>query len=278
MKIKMEKRRNVYWQTILALAVGILFLVPIYWMIIVALKPEGNSAVSIAEWVNFTNLTLDNFHKVLTESQILKWTWNSFFIAAVTAVVSVFLCSLAGFAFSKLHFKSAKFFYFVFSLGLLIPTEAIIIPLYNVSMKLNLLDTAWGIILPGLTNPLGVILIKQFMDGVPREYIEAAQLDGCKPFRIWWDICLPLTRTAMVSVGIFNFLLAWNNFIWPFISITSSENMVLATGIPTFLSNNTLVLNTIMAASALAAIPAMVVFILLQKQIIQGVSMSGVKG
>lgn len=274
----MEKRRNVYWQTILALAVGILFLVPIYWMIIVALKPEGNSAVSIAEWVNFTNLTLDNFHKVLTESQILKWTWNSFFIAAVTAVVSVFLCSLAGFAFSKLHFKSAKFFYFVFSLGLLIPTEAIIIPLYNVSMKLNLLDTAWGIILPGLTNPLGVILIKQFMDGVPREYIEAAQLDGCKPFRIWWDICLPLTRTAMVSVGIFNFLLAWNNFIWPFISITSSENMVLATGIPTFLSNNTLVLNTIMAASALAAIPAMVVFILLQKQIIQGVSMSGVKG
>lgn len=274
----MEKRRNICIQTILALIIGIIFLVPIYWMIIVALKPEGNSAVSISEWVNFTNLTLDNFRKVLTESQILRWTWNSFFIAAVTALISVFICSLAGFAFSKLHFKTSKFFYLLFSLGLLIPTEAIIIPLYNVSMKLNLLDTAWGIILPGLTNPLGVILIKQFMDGVPGEYVEAAELDGCKPFRIWWCICLPLTKTAMVSVGIFNFLLAWNNFIWPFISITSAENMVLATGIPTFLSNNTLVLNTIMAASALAAIPAIVVFILLQKQIIQGVSMSGVKG
>ncbi len=274
----MEKRRNIYLKTLLALVIGILFLVPIYWMIIVALKPEGNSAVSIGEWINFTNLTMDNFRKVLTESQILRWTWNSFFIAAMTALISVFICSLAGFAFSKLHFKSSKFFYLFFSLGLLIPTEAIIIPLYNVSMKLNLLDTAWGIILPGLTNPLGVILIKQFMDNVPKEYIEAAELDGCKPFRIWWYICLPLTKTAMVSVGIFNFLLAWNNFIWPFISITSAENMVLATGIPTFLSNNALVLNTIMAASALAAIPAMAVFILLQKQIIQGVSMSGVKG
>jgi ABC-type sugar transport system, permease component len=273
-----EKRRSVYLKTVLALALGIIFLVPIYWMIIVALKPEGNSAVTIAEWFNFANLTLDNFRKVLSESQILRWTWNSFFISIVTAVISVFICSLAAFAFSKLKFKSSKFFYVLLSLGLLIPTEAIIIPLYNVSMKLNLLDSAWGIILPGLTNPLGIILIKQFMDGIPNEYIEAAQLDGCKSFKIWWYVCLPLTRTAMVSVGIFNFLLAWNNFIWPFISITSGENMVLATGIPTFLSNNTLVLNTVMAASALAAIPAMVVFILLQKQIIQGVSMSGVKG
>ncbi|MEY8433499.1 carbohydrate ABC transporter permease [Lachnospiraceae bacterium 48-42] len=274
----MEKRRSVYLKTVLALVLGIIFLVPIYWMIIVALKPEGNSAVTIAEWFNFANLTLDNFRKVLSESQILRWTWNSFFISIVTAVISVFICSLAAFAFSKLKFKSSKFFYVLLSLGLLIPTEAIIIPLYNVSMKLNLLDSAWGIILPGLTNPLGIILIKQFMDGIPNEYIEAAQLDGCKSFKIWWYVCLPLTRTAMVSVGIFNFLLAWNNFIWPFISITSGENMVLATGIPTFLSNNTLVLNTVMAASALAAIPAMVVFILLQKQIIQGVSMSGVKG
>lgn len=274
----MEKKRYVWLKTIIALAVGMIFLVPIYWMIIVALKPEGNSAVTVAEWFNFTNLTLDNFRKVLTESQILRWTWNSFFISLIMAAVSVVICSLAAFAFSKLKFKTSKFFYLLLSLGLLIPTEAIIIPLYNVSMKLDLLDSAWGVILPGLTNPLGIILMKQFMDGVPKEYIEAAELDGCKSFKIWWYVCLPLTKTAMVSVGIFNFLLAWNNFIWPFISITSSENMVLATGIPTFLSNNALVLNTIMAASALAAIPAMIVFILLQKQIIQGVSMSGVKG
>ncbi len=274
----MEKKRYVWLKTIIALAVGMIFLVPIYWMIIVALKPEGNSAVTVAEWFNFTNLTLDNFRKVLTESQILRWTWNSFFISLITAAVSVVICSLAAFAFSKLKFKTSKFFYLLLSLGLLIPTEAIIIPLYNVSMKLDLLDSAWGVILPGLTNPLGIILMKQFMDGVPKEYIEAAELDGCKSFKIWWYVCLPLTKTAMVSVGIFNFLLAWNNFIWPFISITSSENMVLATGIPTFLSNNALVLNTIMAASALAAIPALIVFILLQKQIIQGVSMSGVKG
>lgn len=273
----MKKKKNI-GVSLIALAVAFLFLVPIYWMLIVALKPEGNSAITIGEWFNFTNLTLYNFRKVLGESQILRWTWNSLLIALISMVLSVIICSLAGFAFSKLKFKSKKFLYVFITVGLLIPTEAIIIPLYNVSNQLNLLDNMWGIILPSLTNPLGIILFRQFMDGIPDDYIEAAELEGCKKFGIWLRICFPLTRSAMVSVGIFNFLLSWNSYIWPFISITSPEKMVLATGVPTFLSNNNHVLNTIMAASAVAAIPAMILFVLMQKQIIQGVSMSGVKG
>lgn len=273
----MKKKKSILL-TIISFMVAILFFIPIYWMLIVSLKPEGNSAITIGEWFNYSNLTLYNFKKVLAESQILRWTWNSLWVALATMLLSVIICSMAAFAFSKLTFKSKKFFYVFITLGLLIPTEAILIPLYNVSLQLNLIDNPWGIILPGLTNPLGIILLKQFMDGIPNDYIEAAQLEGCKKFRIWASICLPLTKSSMVSVGIFNFLLAWNSFIWPYISITSPEKMLLATGIPTFLSNNNHVLNTIMTASAVAAIPAMLMFILLQKQIIQGVSMSGVKG
>ncbi|MCR5755379.1 MAG: carbohydrate ABC transporter permease [Acetatifactor sp.] len=261
-----------------AIILAILFLIPIGWMLIVALKPEGNSATSIVEWFNFSNLTLDNFNKVLKESQIIRWTYNSFVIATITTAISVLLCSLGAFAFSKLEFKSKKVLFVLITLGLMIPTEAIIIPLYDISLKLHLIDNMWGIILPGVTNPLGIILMRQFMDGVPDEYVEAAKLDGCRNFRIWWNICVPLTKSSMVSIGLFYFLLSWNNFMWPFICITSADKMVLATGIPTFLSNNMLVLNTIMAASAVAAIPAMTVFVLLQKQIIQGVSMTGVKG
>src|SRR5690606_10461171 len=143
---------------------------------------------------------------------------------------------------------------------------------------MDLIDNIWGIILPGLTNPLGLLLLKQFMDGIPKEYMEAAKMDGGKDLRLWWSICLPLTRSAMVSVGIFYFILSWNNFIWPYIAINTEKNMVLATGLPTFLANNVLHVNTIMAASAVAAIPAMIVFLVLQKHIVQGVAMTGVKG
>lgn len=274
----MTKKRKTICITIFAYMLALLFLVPIFWMLIVALKPEGNSAVTLSEWFRFSNLTLDNFKKVMVGSDILKWTYNSMVISVISTVLSLLMASLAAFAFSKLNFRFKKSVYLIISLGLMIPMEAMVIPLYDVTMDLNLVDNIWGVILPGLTNPLGIILLKQFMDGVPNEYIEAARLDGCGPFRMWLSLCIPLTKSSMVAVGIFNFLLAWNNFLWPFICITSGDKMVLSTGVPTFVSSNMNVVNTIMTASAIAAIPAMIVFLLLQKQIIQGVSMSGVKG
>jgi multiple sugar transport system permease protein len=263
---------------LLAIILGILFITPLVWMIVVSLKPEGVSAVSIHEWFQFSDLTLHNYVKVLTESNILLWTWNSFLIGALTTIICVVTSSLGAFAFSQKNFKTKAFFFILIASGLLIPTEAILIPLYETVFHMDLIDNIWGIILPGLTNPLGLLLLKQFMDGIPKEYMEAAKMDGGKDLRLWWSICLPLTRSAMVSVGIFYFILSWNNFIWPYIAINTEKNMVLATGLPTFLANNVLHVNTIMAASAVAAIPAMIVFLVLQKHIVQGVAMTGVKG
>lgn len=263
---------------VMAIFIGVIFLMPLAWMIIVSLKPDGIQAVDIKDWINFSDLTLDNYIKVITTSQILRWTYNSFIISFLTTVITVFTSSLAAYAFSKKEFRLKVPLYILIISGLLIPTEAIMIPLFETAMHFKLVDNIWGIVLPGLTNPLGIILIKQFMDSLPKDYIEAARLDGCKDFRLWWSICLPLTKSAMVSVGIFYFILSWNNFIWPYICITSQENMVLSTGLPTFLGNNILLVNNIMAASAIAAIPTMSVFIFLQKQIIQGVAMSGIKG
>ncbi len=262
---------------VLACLLAVVFLLPLAWMIIVSLKPDGVSAVEIKDWINFSDLTLDNYVKIITTSPILRWTYNSFVIGILTTVIELFVSSLAAYAFSKKVFKSKAFFYILILSGLLIPAEAIMIPLYDTVLHLKLIDNIWGIILPCLTNPLGILIIKQFMDGIPKDYMEAARLDGCKDLKLWLLICVPLTRSAMVSVGIYYFILSWNNFIWPYICITSQENMVLPTGLPTFLHNNILLVNTIMAASAIAAIPAMIIFVILQKQIIQGVVMSGIK-
>jgi multiple sugar transport system permease protein len=262
----------------LTVILAVLFVIPLVWMFVVSLKPEGVSAITIKEWVDFSDLTLWNYSKVLTESQILKWTWNSLVIGAITTMITVAISSLAAFAFSRKSFKSKGFWFILCVSGLLIPTEAMLIPLYETVLNIHLLDNTWGIILPSLTNPLGLILIKQFMDGLPKDYKEAAEIDGCRDLRMWWSIYIPLTRSAMISIGIFYFVMSWNNFIWPYIAINSEENMVLATGLPTFLANNVLHVNTIMAASAIAAIPTLAVYILLQRHIVQGVSMTGVKG
>lgn len=263
---------------IIAVLLALLFMFPLFWMLIVSLKPDGVNVSTLRDWVDFSDLQLHNYTKVIKDSQILRWTWNSAVIGVLTTVISLFFSSLAAFSFSKLPFKSRGMFYVIIVSGLLIPTEAILIPLYETTLHLKLIDNMWAIILPGLTNPIGILLLKQFMDGVPKDYIEAAQIDGSKNFELWYRICLPLTRSAMFSVGIFYFILSWNNFLWPYLSITSQENMILSAGLPTFLSNNTMSLNLIMAASAIAAIPTILVFAILQRQIVQGVAMSGIKG
>lgn len=262
----------------IAIVLALLFIFPLIWMLLLSLKPDGVNVYTLADWVNWSDLNVDNYVKVVRDSQILRWTWNSLVIGILTTVISILFSSLAAFSFSKLPFRTRGIFYVIIVSGLLIPTEAILIPLYETALHLKLIDNIWSIILPGLTNPIGILLMKQFMDGVPKDYIEAAQIDGSRNFRLWWSICLPLTRSAMISVGIFFFILSWNNFLWPYLSITSAENMILSAGLPTFLSNNTMSLNLIMTASAIAAIPTIIVFILLQRHIVQGVSMSGVKG
>ncbi len=262
----------------LAWLVALLFLLPLTWMLAVSLKPEGTYVLELKEWFNFHNLTLQNYLYVLKSSPILLWTYNSFLISAISTVILLLVSSLAAFALSKIKFKLRTLMYIFILSGLLIPAEAILIPLYETALHLKLIDSIWGLILPGLTNPLGIFLLKQFMDGVPEEYIEAATLDGCNKFQLWWNICLPLTKAAMYAITIFFFLLSWNNYIWPYICITSQENMVLPTGIPTFVSSFPMTLNPVLAATTLATIPAMIVFVLLQRHIVQGVSMAGIKG
>ncbi|WP_217595097.1 carbohydrate ABC transporter permease [Cohnella sp. GbtcB17] len=267
-----------WFLNIAAALLALLFVFPLVWMLLVSLKPDGTTVYSLSDWVDWSGLNADNYAKVIRDSQILRWTWNSVVIGFLTTIIAVLFSSLAAFSFSKLPFKTRGIFFVLIASGLLIPTEAILIPLYETALHLKLIDNIWAIILPGLTNPIGILLLKQFMDGVPRDYLEAAQIDGSRSFGLWWRVCLPLTRSAMISVGIFYFILSWNNFLWPYLSITSAENMILSAGLPTFLSNNTMSLNLIMAASAIAAIPTILVFVLLQRHIVQGVSMSGVKG
>ncbi|MBM0066689.1 carbohydrate ABC transporter permease [Alkalicoccobacillus gibsonii] len=264
-------------KVILALFMTFLFLFPIFWMIFVSLKPESQPAASPLEWF-LPPYTFVNYIDVIGGSDIFLWVWNSFIVGLITTVLTLVLTSLAAFALSKMKFRYRRALFVFFIAGLMVPGEAMIIPLYEIIGAMNLLDTYSGLILPMIAAPLGVIILKSFFDGVPNEVIESAQIDGCSDIRLFWNIVLPLAKPALAAIGILTFIGSWNNFLWPYLAIISESLYTLPVGIPMFNSNYSESYILPMTVNALASIPVIIAFLLFEKQIVKGISFTGIKG
>lgn len=256
---------------------ALLFLFPIIWMFFVSLKPEGTAASSPLDWFA-PPYTIGNYVDIIFGSDVFLWIWNSFIVGFLTTILTLLLTSMAAFAFSKMRFRYRKALYLFFLAGLMVPGEAMIIPLYEIIGSMGLLDTYAGLILPGIAAPLGVIILKSFFDGVPNELIESAKLDGCNDFRLYWNVVLPLGKSAVAAVGILTFIGSWNNFLWPFLAIISESLYTLPVGIPMFNSNYSETYILPMTVNAIASIPVIIAFLVFEKQIVKGVSFSGIKG
>ncbi|WP_043932345.1 carbohydrate ABC transporter permease [Bacillus sp. EB01] len=254
----------------------LIWVIPIIWMLITSLKP-GGTAVTILSELFKPPFTLSNYEYVMTNASIWRWTWNSLYIAIVTTVLTLVLTSLAAFALSRLHFKGRKIIFWLIIAGLMVPVEAKIVPLFQIMVDFGLINSYSSIILPGLAAPLGVFMLKQFYDAIPNDLIEAARIDGANWFRIYWSIFLPLSRSSMAALGIFTFVTSWNNFLWPFLAVNEEKMFTLPVAIPTFQSAYTAELMIPMAANMLASFPAIIVFILFQRHIIKGITMTGIK-
>ena len=261
----------------LALFVTLLFLFPIIWMVFVSLKPESQPASSPLEWF-LPPYTFVNYIDIIGGSDIFLWVWNSFIIGIITTALTLVLTSLAAFALSKMKFRYRRALFVFFIAGLMVPGEAMIIPLYEIIGALNLLDTYSGLILPMIAAPLGVIILKSFFDGVPNEVIESAQIDGCSDIRLFWNIVLPLAKPALAAIGILTFIGSWNNFLWPYLAIISESLYTLPVGIPMYNSNYSESYILPMTVNALASLPVIIAFLLFEKQIVKGISFTGIKG
>jgi multiple sugar transport system permease protein len=262
---------------LLSYALALLWLFPIVWMAFSAFKPVG-SPVSLLNVAFRPPFTTANFGIISQKAPVYVWTVNSLIIAAIVTFLTLLITSMAAYALSKLDFKGKGFMYVFISLGLMIPIEAIIIPLYKTMADLRMLNSYIGLIIPSLTAPLGVLIMKQFYDELPNELIEATKIDGAGTFKIWTSVCVPLSRNSLAAVGIFTFTNSWNNFLWPFLAITSEKMMTLPVGIPQFQGANLSEFTLPMTVSLVASVPAILVFLIFQKQIIQGVAMTGIKG
>ncbi|MCI8524220.1 MAG: carbohydrate ABC transporter permease [Lachnospiraceae bacterium] len=275
---KIKKMKPGRWIAyILAYAIALLWLFPVVWMIISSFKSYG-TPVSILPELFKGEFTFDNYVTITEKAPVLRWIFNSFFVAMVVTVGTILITSLAAYAISKLRFLGKKYVFAIITAGMMVPMEAIIIPLYQNMAKLGLLNSYIGLMCPSLAAPIGVLIMKRFYDSIPQDLIEAGMLDGANDFQRWWKICVPISKFSMAAVGIFTFINSWNNFLWPFLSITSEKMMTLPVGIPQFQGANLSEFTLPMTISVVASVPAIIMFLIFQKHIIKGIAMSGIKG
>ncbi|TMI98772.1 MAG: carbohydrate ABC transporter permease [Bacillati bacterium ANGP1] len=259
----------------LTLAVGtVLVAFPFYWMVASALKPF-NEMFDLR--LIPAHPTLLNFAEVLTRTRFPRWFGNSLIVATITTVSVAFFDSLVGYVLAKLQFPGRGFIFVMILATLMIPTEMLVIPWYIMSSAYGWINSYWGIMFPGLMSAFGVFLIRQFMSGVPDELLDAGRIDGVTEFGLYWRIALPQIRPALAALCIFTFLGNWNAFLWPLIVIQGADMRTLPVGIALFSGEAGSSWNLIMASSALAVLPVLAVFVVLQRQIIEGVTLTGLR-
>jgi multiple sugar transport system permease protein len=262
---------------LLSLFLALVFLVPIIWMLALSVKVEGFKLDTVFDWF-LPPYSLDSYVKVLDQTPLLTWMENSFIVAIATTALVVLLSSMAAFALSILKFPFKRIVYIIVLVGLMVPGEATIIPLYQVVKDLHLLDSYSGLILPGIASPFAVIVLKSFYDAIPRELLESAELDGAGLWTIYSRIVLPLAKPAMASIAILTFIGSWNSFLWPYLCVSSSELFTLPIGVPTLMSGYTRDYVIPMTVNSLSSIPIIILFLIFEKQIVKGVSFTGLKG
>jgi multiple sugar transport system permease protein len=265
--------RIMIW-TVLLLG-GLLMITPILFMFSTSLKTSGQiyDLRLIPQ-----NPTFANYIKVLTEGEFLRWFLNSSFVAICVTTSNCFFDSLVGYTLAKFSFRGRQFVFIAILSTLMIPTEMLVIPWYLMSANLGWLDSYWGIMFPGMMTAFGTFLMKQFFETVPDDFIEAARMDGLSEFTIWWKIAMPLVTPALSALAIFTFLGNWTAFFWPLISTTSKELYTLPVGLTSFAVEQSIQWEMIMTGAALATIPTLLVFLALQRFIVRGVMLAGLKG
>ncbi|MGL4241318.1 MAG: carbohydrate ABC transporter permease [Beijerinckiaceae bacterium] len=254
-------------------ALAILWLAPIIWVIGLSFKPN-EVLMRDTGGILSPPFTLKNYRDILASSQVFAWMWNSVVVATGQTILTLVLCTLAGYGFARTDFPGKRILFLVVLIGLAVPEQAIIVPLHTMFAAADLHNTYAGLIAPRLAFPFGVFLMTQYFKGVPREIEEAAMLDNASRLKIFLKIVLPLTIPAQATLGIYTFLHAWNEYFWPLVSATKPEMYTLTIGLAAMQTNfaQTEGIGFLMAQAVFAGVPVLILYLFFQKHIINAVS------
>ena len=251
---------------------------PLYWMVTTALKPPTVVMSLPPEWIP-TSVSLNNFREAFANSPVARWTFNSLLMALSVTAFQLLFATMAGYGFAKKRFPGRELLFWIYVSSMMIPGFALIIPLFTLMTRFALVNSYLGLIAPGLSAPFGVFLMRQFIQTLPTELIEAATIDGCSELGVFKNIILPLSKPGLAVLGIFVFMGQWNAFFWPMIVINSAEMMPLTVGFA-LLANRELRVNygALMAAGTYMALAQVIVFFSFQRYFVQGITVGGIKG
>jgi multiple sugar transport system permease protein len=253
-------------------------LVPFLWMVLSAFK-TASEIIRVPPTFLPENPTLESFRTIFSDPKIplARFYFNSSFVAFTNIAVQLFTSSLAGYVFAKYRFSGKNLIFGLILASMMIPFQVTIIPAYLLIVRLGLADTLWGLVVPSAVNAFGIFLMKQFIEGIPSELIDAARIDGASEFGIYWRIILPQVGAALATLGIFNFMANWNAYLWPLIVITTHERRTLPIMLTWYNSQHGTRYDLTMAASILVVMPVIVVYLLAQRWVVQGVALTGMK-
>ena len=274
------KIKKVFFRVIhyaIMVMITVLMLMPIGWMLGTSMRQSKESFVLPPSFWP-TQFNLDNFKQVFHAIPILKFAWNSLFITFLAAAFMVLLTSMAAYAFARINFKGKNILFIFMLAGLMIPVQSIIVPVFLIIRKLNLIDTKWALIVTSIYYPLGLLMLRQFMMTIPKSYDEAAICDGAGKLTIFFRVILPMSKSTIMVAFVMHFVSVWNNFFSAMIFLNSTAKMTLPLGITvlnTTDGNSNMPLMT--SAVLLTLIPPMIIYIFGQKYLMQGNMISGVK-
>ncbi|MFD0675779.1 MULTISPECIES: carbohydrate ABC transporter permease [unclassified Paenibacillus] len=268
------------WLTTIVLAIfSILFLIPLLWMVSAAMKYEADVLTYPIQWIPERWNAIANFKQVwFSKVSFSLFYWNSLKLAVIMTVFTLIFSSMAAFAFTKLQYKGRDYVFGLLLALMIIPSESTLVPRYLLLKWLHLYNTHEGLILMGMFSMYFTFLLRQFMAGIHGEYIEAAKIDGAGYWRIYAGIMVPLCKPILATVGIIKFIWSWNDYQGPLIFLIQQKLFPIPLGIQMFKNDYADNYAVLMMASLAAIVPLLVVFIILQKQVIKGITLGGVKG
>ncbi|WP_145024850.1 carbohydrate ABC transporter permease [Paenibacillus sp. Y412MC10] len=273
-----QKRRFQPMIIHIVLMVGsFLMVVPVLWSLLTSLKaPDEVTRIPIT--ILPGKLHWDNFQKVADLLPFMTFYWNTVVTTLVKVLFGLLISSLAAYAFARIHFPGRTLLFLLVLSVMMVPGQVFLIPQYLLMKDLGWLNSLKAITVTGMFSAYSTFLLRQFFLGLPSELEESARIDGCNPFRIYWNIMLPLAKPGLISVAIISTLWSWNDFLWPLVVNDSMGKMTLAVGLASLQGQFTTNYPVLMAGMLLAVWPMILIFFLLQKQFIEGITLGGLKG
>jgi ABC-type glycerol-3-phosphate transport system permease component len=271
---RMTSGRWVIWA--LLLCGGLVMFFPVYWVFVTAISPGGLAQTSgFSLWPSRFDLGV--FGRAFREQPIRTWMVNSLIISVASVLISVFISLLAGYAFAKYRFRGRDALFGLMLLTIMVPIQVIVVPEFVIISKLGLVNSNWSVILPSAAQAISIFMARQFLVAVPDELIEAARVDGTSELQIFLKIVLPMSGPLIAVLTILTFVWRWNDFVWPLVALQTPDKFTVSVGLNSLNGAFAHPWDQVMAVTLISMIPVIVVFLVFQKQFVQGISESGLK-